>query len=105
MQFSQIGWVKVRLPGRKEDLTMVVARTPGRDVPFMVLTSLAVESAEDARRVAERQQWICTRLARSFSTKLKTLSTTRHAEGGCKRAQSLHLNEGPGDPIVEIGPP
>jgi len=61
LRFSQIGWVAVRLPGRKETLTMVVARTPGRDVPFMLLTNLPVQSAEDARRVLRyyARRWEC----------------------------------------------
>ena len=61
LRFSQIGWVKVRLPGRKAMLTMVVARSPGNDVPFMLLTSLPVESADDARRVLNyyTRRWEC----------------------------------------------
>jgi len=61
LRFSQIGWVKVRLPGRKETLTMVVARTAGCDVPFMLLTNLPVESADDARRVLRyyARRWEC----------------------------------------------
>jgi hypothetical protein len=61
LRFSQIGWVKVRLPGRQATLTMVVARSPGNDVPFMLLTSLSVESAEDARRVLRyyTRRWEC----------------------------------------------
>ena len=61
LRFSQVGWVRVRLPGRKETLTMVIARTPGRDVPFMLLTNLPVESADDARRVLRyyARRWEC----------------------------------------------
>ena len=61
LRFSQVGWVKVRLPGRTELLTMVVARTPGSDVPFMLLTNLPVESADDARRVLRyyARRWEC----------------------------------------------
>jgi hypothetical protein len=61
LRFSQVGWVKVRLPGRDKTLTMVVARSPGNDVPFMLLTSLPVESAEDARRVLAyyARRWEC----------------------------------------------
>ena len=53
--------VKVRLPGRDKTLTMVVARSPGNDVPFMLLTSLPVESVEDARRVLAyyARRWEC----------------------------------------------
>ena len=61
LRFSQVGWGKVRLPGREATLTMVVARSPGNDVPFMLLTSLPVESAEDARRVLGyyARRWEC----------------------------------------------
>ena len=61
LRFSQVGWVTVRLPGRKEILTMVVARTPGRDVPFMLLTNLPVNSADDARRMLRyyARRWEC----------------------------------------------
>lgn len=61
LRFSQIGWVKVRLPGRTETLTMIVARTAGSDVPFMVLTTLSVESPDDARRVLRyyARRWEC----------------------------------------------
>ncbi len=61
LRFSQVGWVKVRLPGRDEVLTMVVARVPGHDVPFMLLTNLPVQSADDARRVLRYygRRWEC----------------------------------------------
>ena len=61
LRFSQVGWVTVRLPGRKETLTMVVARTAGRDVPFMLLTNLPVETVQDARRVLRyyARRWEC----------------------------------------------
>lgn len=61
LRFSQMGWVQVRMPGRTETLTMVVARTPGRDVPFMLLTSLPVETAQDARGVLRyyARRWEC----------------------------------------------
>jgi len=51
LKISQIGWVKVRLPGRNETMTMIVARSSGSDVPFMLLTNLPVENVADARRV------------------------------------------------------
>lgn len=61
LRFSQVGWVKVRLPGRQETLTMVVARSPGRDLPFMVLTNLPVDSPDEARRVLRyyARRWEC----------------------------------------------
>ena len=42
-------------------MTMVVARTAGRDAPFMLLTNLPVETAEDARRVLRyyARRWEC----------------------------------------------
>jgi len=51
LRISQIGWVKVRLPGRDETLTMTVASSQGSDVPFMLLTNLQVENFADAKRV------------------------------------------------------
>jgi len=61
LRFSQVGWVKVRLPGREQTLTMVVARSPGKDLPFMLLTNLPVESLEGARRVLSyyARRWEC----------------------------------------------
>lgn len=58
---SQMGWVKVRLPGRKEVLTMVVSREAGRDTPLMILTNLPVESDNDARTVLQYygRRWEC----------------------------------------------
>jgi hypothetical protein len=41
---TQIGWVKVRLPGRDEDMTLVVSRLAGNDKPMMLLTNLPVEN-------------------------------------------------------------
>ena len=57
----QVGWVKVRLPGRPEELTMVVSRMPGRQTPLMLLTSLPVACFCDARRVLRhyRRRWEC----------------------------------------------
>lgn len=61
LRFSQVGWVNVRLPGRTETLTMVVARAAGNDMPFMLLTNLPVETVEDARRVLRyyARRWEC----------------------------------------------
>jgi len=57
----QIGWVKVRLPGQGETLTMVVSRQGGYDTPLMILTNLPVESANDARKVLQyyARRWEC----------------------------------------------
>ena len=73
LRFSQVGWVKVRLPGRDEVLTMVVARTAGRDVPFMLLTNLAVESADDARCVLRyyARRWECEEGIRFLKSEVK----------------------------------
>ena len=51
IKFTQIGWVKVRLPGRKENLTMIVSRLAGTDKPMMLLTNLKVENVNDAKRI------------------------------------------------------
>lgn len=61
LRFSQVGWVHVRLPGRTENLTMVVAHRAGCDVPFMLLTNLPVDSADDARCVLRyyARRWEC----------------------------------------------
>jgi hypothetical protein len=60
-RISQIGWVKVRLPGRDEDLTMVVSRLAGVDKPMMLLTNLSVENLKDAKRVLRlyMRRWEC----------------------------------------------
>jgi len=58
---TQIGWVKVRLPGRDEDLTLVVSRLAGVDKPMMLLTNLPVENLKDAKRVLRFyiRRWEC----------------------------------------------
>lgn len=58
---AQIGWVKVRLPGRDEDLTMVVSRIPGVDKPMMLLTNLPVENSSDAKHILRLyvRRWEC----------------------------------------------
>ena len=60
-RISQIGWVKVHLPGRDEDLTMVVSRLAGVDKPMMLLTNLPVENLNDAKRVMRFyiRRWEC----------------------------------------------
>lgn len=61
LRISRVGWVTVRLPGRTDVLTMVVARSPGNDVPFMLLTTLPVETPADAKRVLRYyiRRWEC----------------------------------------------
>ena len=51
LRITQIGWTKVRLAGRDEDLTLVVSRLAGVDKPMMLLTNLPVENLKDAKRV------------------------------------------------------
>jgi hypothetical protein len=61
LRVTQIGWVKVRLPGRDEELTLVVSRLAGNDKPMMLLTNLPVENVEDAKRVLRFyiRRWEC----------------------------------------------
>ncbi|HUU19261.1 MAG TPA: transposase [Sedimentisphaerales bacterium] len=61
IRFTQIGWVKVRLPGRDEDLTLVVCRLAGSDQPMMLLTNLPVKNLKDAKRVLRLyiRRWEC----------------------------------------------
>jgi len=61
IRISQIGWVKVRLPGRDEDLTLVICRLAGSDKPMMLLTNLPVENLADAKRVLRLyiRRWEC----------------------------------------------
>jgi len=60
-RITQIGWVKVRLPGRDEDMTLVVSRLAGTDKPMMLLTNLPVENLVDAKRVLRFyiRRWEC----------------------------------------------
>jgi len=53
--------VKVRLPGREEELTLVVSRLAGNDKPMMLLTNLPVENLKDAKRVLRFyiRRWEC----------------------------------------------
>ncbi len=61
LRITQIGWVKVRLPGRDEDLTLVVSRLAGVNKPMMLLTNLPVENLKDAKRVSRLyiRRWEC----------------------------------------------
>ncbi len=61
VRITQVGWVKVRLPGRQENLTMVVCRLAGCDTPLMLLTNLPVENLKDAQRVLRyyARRWEC----------------------------------------------
>jgi hypothetical protein len=61
IRITQIGWTKVRLPGRAEDLTLVVSRLAGNDTPMMLLTNLPAENAADAKRIMRFyiRRWEC----------------------------------------------
>ena len=58
---SRIGWKKVRLPGRDEEMTMIVSRLAGHDKPMMLLTNLPVENVRDAKRIMRLyiRRWEC----------------------------------------------
>ncbi len=60
-RITQIGWVNVRLPGRDEDLTLVVSRLAGVDKPIMLLTNLTVDNHKDAKRILRFyiRRWEC----------------------------------------------
>ena len=61
LRTTQIGWMKTRLPGREEQLTLVVSRLAGNDKPMMLLTNLPVEHVKDAKRVLRYyiRRWEC----------------------------------------------
>jgi hypothetical protein len=61
LRMTQMGWVKVRLPGRNEDLTLVVSRLAGVDKPMMLLTNLPVQNPKDATDVLRFyiRRWEC----------------------------------------------
>ncbi len=61
LRITQIGCVIVRLPGRDEELTLVVSRLAGNDKPMMLLTNLPVKNLADAKRVLRFyiRRWEC----------------------------------------------
>ena len=61
LRITQVGWTKVRLVGRDENLTMVVCRLAGCNAPMMILTNLPVENLRDAQRVLRYyvRRWEC----------------------------------------------
>jgi hypothetical protein len=61
VRMTQIGWTKVRLPDREEDLTLIVSRLAGHDKPMMLLTNLPVENIKDAKRILRFyvRRWEC----------------------------------------------
>jgi len=58
---SRIGWKKVRLPERDEEMTMIVSWLAGHDKPMMLLTNSPVENAKDAKRIMRLYigRWEC----------------------------------------------
>jgi hypothetical protein len=61
IRITQIGWIKVRLPGREEVLTLVVSRLAGQDKPMMLLTNVPVETLKEAKRILRFyiRRWEC----------------------------------------------
>jgi hypothetical protein len=61
VRITQIGFTKVKLPSRDEQLTMIVCRLAGYDKPMMLLTNLSVEDSKDAKRVLRLyiRRWEC----------------------------------------------
>jgi hypothetical protein len=61
VRITQIGFTKVKLPSRDEQLTMIVCRLAGHDKPMMLLTNLSVEDSRDAKRVLRSyiRRWEC----------------------------------------------
>jgi hypothetical protein len=73
IRITQIGWVKVRLPGRDEALTLVVSRLAGKDKPMMLLTNLPVENINDAKRILRFyiRRWECEEAIRFLKNQVK----------------------------------
>jgi hypothetical protein len=71
-RLSQVGWVKVRLPDRQQDLTLVVSRIAGEDKPLMLLTNLPVENVDDAKRILRYyiRRWECEEAIRFLKTQV-----------------------------------
>ena len=83
VHITQIGFVKVKLPSRDEQLTMIVCRLAGHDKPMMLLTNLSVEDARDAKRVLRLyiRRWECEEAIRFLKSqvsleKIRTFSWT-----------------------------
>jgi hypothetical protein len=83
VRITQIGFAKVKLPSRDEQLTMIVCRLSGRDKPMMLLTNLSVEGARDAKRVLGLyiRRWECEEAIRFLKSqvsleKIRTFSWT-----------------------------
>jgi hypothetical protein len=61
VRITQTGWTKVKLPGRNEELTLIVSRLAGHDKPMLLLTNLPVENVKDAKHVLRLyiRRWEC----------------------------------------------
>jgi hypothetical protein len=72
-RITRINWVKVRLPGRQENLTLVVSRLTGDDRPMMLLTNSPVEDVKDAKRVLRFyiRRWECEEAIRFLKSQVK----------------------------------
>lgn len=81
IRFTQIGFTKVKLPGRDEELTLVVSRLAGCDKPMMLLTNLTVKNSKDAKRVMRFyiRRWECEEAIRFLKCQvnLETIRTFR----------------------------
>jgi hypothetical protein len=73
VRMTQIGWLKVRLPGRDEALTLIVSRLAGQDKPMMLLTNLPVENVKDAKRVLRLyiRRWECEEAIRFLKSQVQ----------------------------------
>lgn len=60
-QVSNIVFAKVNLPGHAKALYVVASWLPGQDEPLILLTTLVVETMDQARNVLRyyKQRWIC----------------------------------------------
>ena len=83
VRITQTGWVKVRLPDRDENLTLVVSQLAGVDKPMMLLTNLPVENSKDAKRtlLLYIRRWECEEAIRFLKSqvnleKIRTLRWT-----------------------------
>ncbi len=73
IRITQIGWMKVCLPGRDEALTLVVSRLAGQDKPMMLLTNLSVENLKDAKRIVRLyiRRWECEEAIRFLKSQVQ----------------------------------
>jgi hypothetical protein len=73
IRITQIGWMKVRLPGRDETLILVVSRLAGQDKPMMLLTNLPVETPRDAKHIVRFyiRRWECEEAIRFLKSQVQ----------------------------------